>query len=157
MYEIHITTKTIPVKDFCNALYYAGGIKPAVLMLSSGEVHQMTSERVEDNAFLEANRMVSALMDQGLEILRVKIESAPTGQPCKYYEAHFDGLIPGLAYAVNIIKETPILSSTLRSRDSLTNFSARAFKLARENKLPRPDIEEIIFDNNEKLDSLWLA
>lgn len=153
-YEIHITTETIEVPDFCDRLNHIG-IKPAVLLLNTGEFHQMTSYIAE--AQLETLRVIDLLQAVGLKPIRVKIERPPSGETSLYYEAHYDGMIPGLPCAVNIVKKEPIISATYREYNMrLDIFRKLAYNLAQEYNLPKPYIEECVFDNNIELDDNWM-
>ena len=156
MYEIHITTNNIP-KDEYVSLMEKIGIKCAVLLLDNGEMHQMTSVRTKDSK--DTPRIIKALKDFGLDILRVKVECCPEpDEKFRYLEAHFDGIVKLLPYAVNIVKQNPILSSTARSHTmSLEDFIERVNQMADLAGLPHPEIEGIIFDDNENLDSLWMG
>lgn len=155
MYEIHITTKNIE-KDMYISLMQEVGIKCAVLLLDSGEMHQMTSVRSKDFNTVNHIRDILALAE--LEEIRVKVECFPQpNESYLYLEVHFDGIIPGLPYAVNIVKQAPILSSTARSYTmSLNDFSERVNQMAELTGLPCPEIEAISFDDNPELDSLWM-
>lgn len=151
MFEFHITVpRESNLKEFerhCKA----HGVKYAVLALSNGERDIMTSVRSKDLfTFVELENLFP-------DYVRTKIEVQPSDKfEALYYEAHFDGLVPGLPWAVNTVKSSPIISSTYRKNISLQNFKRSVYFLADFYNLPRPEIEQIIFDNNREWDSDWI-
>lgn len=153
MYEFHISVpRDTPIqkfKDDCEAF----DIKYAILSLSNGQLDLMTS--IKAKSWLEIRRPLELFPSR----TRTKIECMPTtNYRALYYEAHFDGFIPGLPWAVNIVKKTPLISSTLRQYNiSLEDFTHNTCVIANMNNLPRPDIEQIIYDSNQSWDDEWIT
>lgn len=152
MFEFHVTVPRESNLEEFKRHCAEHKIKYAVLALGNGERDIMTSVRSENlYTFLDLENLFP-------DHVRTKVEVRPNDRyDALYYEAHFDGFVPGLPWAVNTVKKTPLISSTYRSNKySLKDFTRSANFLADFYNLPRPEIEQIIYDNNQSWDDAWI-
>ncbi len=151
MFEFHVTVPRESNLEEFKRHCAEHKIKYAVLALSNGERDIMTSVQSEYlYTFLDLENLFP-------DHVRTKIEVKPSDRyKALYYEAHFDGFVPGLPWAVNTVKKTPLISSTYRRNMRLVDFTDLVKSIADTCNLPHPEIEQIIYDNNESWDDEWI-